>query len=174
MQVSVNSCFRNLSLTHLQCFTLQCCYSFAMIFRSLHSHLFPPLSSTSFPCRGVSWGRGLRGWAQVEPQLGRRRGGEERRGKEAEGGEERKEERARRGGDEDAAPHATQEGVHQKKKRKQTHAFTQVKKKKDNSFVPQPSFYTSPIFSLPVFLSHSFSPGRGLAGLGLNAICCIM
>lgn len=160
MQVSVNSCFRNLSLTHLQCFS----YSFAMIFRSLHSHLFPPLSSTSFPCRGVSWGRGLRGWAQVEPQLGRRRGGEERRGKEAEGGEERKEERARRGGDEDAAPHATQEGVHQKKKKETNTCIHASKKKKTTALslnplsTPPPSSLF-PSFSLTLSLLGEAWPG---------------
>lgn len=62
------------------------------------------------------------------------------------------------------------------KTRKQTRTFVQVKQtnKKDKTAFPHPSFYTSPIFSFPFFLSHPFSPGRGLARLGLNAICCIM
>lgn len=61
-------------------------------------------------------------------------------------------------------------------KGKQTRVFTQVKKTKRQQLCPSPLFSTPPPSSLalPLFPSHSFSPGRGLAGLGLDAICCIM
>lgn len=91
--------------------------------------------------------------------------------------------RKRRGGerrhedDEDSVLQANQEGVRQKMdKRKQTCAFMRVKKKNTEatalSLTPlsTPPPFLSSLLSLSLLLSWE----RGLAGLGLNAICCIM
>ena len=176
--VEVYSCFTEKAHNHLQ----QLKRSFSPL---LHLQLsgpatilpLSPLSPFSRLCPLASFllaagqlGSGPPWLGSGVASAGQEGGGEVGRGGEGGGTEER----GRRG----FCPTGDPRGSPSEKNRKQTRAFTQSRrKKKRQQLCPSPlslSLYTSPIFPLPLFLSHSFSPGRGLAGLGLNAICCIM
>lgn len=137
-------------------FIFTCSFIFLTHFPSLCTITFSRLCPLLlFSWQRVSWGRSLRAWAQVEPQLGRI-GGWRRKAEE-------------RNEDEDTLPYATQRGP--PKNRKHMYSCKLNKQTKTSSLTRLSLQLIHLLFSTH---SLSLSLGRGLAGLGLNAICCIM